>query len=97
MWQGNQRSLLNTRIKQAIIKRRYDIYPVGEHSFVQNLFSMSLEPPTTPLLGVGGRSPSELRINRLGEGRPSYMTILLGARWVKGQETSGIIGSLEST
>ena len=25
-----------------------------------------------------GRSPSELRINRLGEGRPSYMTILLG-------------------
>lgn len=40
------------RIKRAIIKRRYDIYPAGEHSFVQNLFALSLDPPTTPLLGV---------------------------------------------
>lgn len=40
------------RIKKAIIKRRYNIYPVGEHSFVQNLFSLSVEPPTTPLLGA---------------------------------------------
>ena len=30
----------------------------------------------------------------LGEGRSLYMTILSGARWVMGQETSGIIGSL---
>jgi hypothetical protein len=40
------------RIKQAIIKRRYDIYPVGEHSFVQNLFALNLDPPTTPLIGA---------------------------------------------
>ena len=49
---GESEVIAEHRIKQAIIKRRYDIYPVGEHSFVQNLFSMSLEPPTTPLLGV---------------------------------------------
>lgn len=40
------------RIKRAIIKRRYDIYPTGEHSFVQNLYGLCLDPPTTPLLGV---------------------------------------------
>lgn len=38
------------RIKQAIVKKRYDIYPAGEHPYVQNVFSLVLEPPTTPLL-----------------------------------------------
>lgn len=40
------------KIKNALIKRRYDIYPVGEHSFIQNVFSNSLENPSSPLLGV---------------------------------------------
>jgi hypothetical protein len=40
------------RIKNAIIKKRYDIYPVGEHSFVQNIFALDTSQPTTPLLGV---------------------------------------------
>ncbi|MCO8626212.1 AAA family ATPase [Burkholderia multivorans] len=39
------------RIKMAVIKRRYDIYPIGEHSFVQNVFAFHFDPPTTPLLG----------------------------------------------
>jgi len=45
----------------------------------------------------GSRSASDLRINELGEGLSSNMTILSeGAEWVMGQETSGIIGSLSS-
>lgn len=49
---GHLGSVPEYKIKQAIIKRKYDIYPVGEHSFVQNLFALSIEPATTPLLGV---------------------------------------------
>ncbi|MFZ2162711.1 MAG: hypothetical protein WAW02_10885 [Sideroxyarcus sp.] len=40
------------KVKLAIIKRRYDIYPAGEHSFVQNMFTLCLDPPTSPLLGA---------------------------------------------
>jgi hypothetical protein len=40
------------KIKQAIIKRGYDIYPVGEHPFVQNIYSLDVDVPTTPLLGL---------------------------------------------
>jgi energy-coupling factor transporter ATP-binding protein EcfA2 len=49
---GRADSMPAHRVKQAIIKRGYDIYPSGNHSFVQNLFSISTDPPTTPLLGV---------------------------------------------
>lgn len=40
------------RILQAIIKRQYDIFPEGEHSFVQNVFNISEDVPTTPLLAL---------------------------------------------
>lgn len=40
------------KIKAAIIKRKYDIYPSGEHPFVQNVYSLSEESPTSPLLGL---------------------------------------------
>ncbi|MCY3725605.1 MAG: AAA family ATPase [Rhodobacteraceae bacterium] len=40
------------KIKNAIIKKRYNIYPVGEHSFVQNVFSDSFNNETTPLLSL---------------------------------------------
>jgi energy-coupling factor transporter ATP-binding protein EcfA2 len=64
---GSSETVPTYRIKQAIVKRRYDIYPVGEHSFVQNLFALSLDPPTTPLMGVrilqflrdAGQSPNQ--------------------------------------
>lgn len=49
---GNSEVVPTHRIKQAIIKRRYDIYPSGEHSFVQNLFALKIDPPTSPLLGA---------------------------------------------
>jgi hypothetical protein len=40
------------KIKASIIKRKYDIYPVDEHPFVQNIYSLATDVPTTPLLGV---------------------------------------------
>lgn len=49
---GRVESVPEFRVKQAIIKQRYDIYPAGEHSFVQNLFALRIEPPTTPLLAA---------------------------------------------
>lgn len=49
---GTAEAVPSYKVKLAIIKRRYDIYPAGEHSFVQNLFGLSLDPPTTPLLGA---------------------------------------------
>ena len=40
------------RIEKAIIRLHYDIYPVGQHDFVQNVFALKEDLPTTPLLGV---------------------------------------------
>ena len=38
--------------ERAIIRLHYDIYPVAQHDFVQNLFALNEDLPTTPLLGV---------------------------------------------
>jgi hypothetical protein len=40
------------RIEKAVIRLHYDIYPVGQHDFVQNIFALSGDLPTTPLLGI---------------------------------------------
>jgi hypothetical protein len=40
------------RIEKAMIRLHYDIYPVGQHDFVQNIFALNEDLPTTPLLGV---------------------------------------------
>lgn len=37
-------------IKRAIILGKYDIYPVGQHKFVQNVFALTTEATTSPLL-----------------------------------------------
>ncbi len=39
-------------IKKAIIRGKYDIYPIGQHSFVQNIYALNTEITTTPLLGL---------------------------------------------
>jgi hypothetical protein len=49
---GTALALNQWKIKAAIIKRKYDIYPVDEHAFVQNVYSLAAEIPTTPLLGI---------------------------------------------
>lgn len=40
------------KIKNAIVKKRYNIYPVGEHSFVQNVYYPNEEHPTSPLINL---------------------------------------------
>lgn len=40
------------RTERAIIRLHYDIYPVAQHDFIQNVFSLNGDLPTTPLLGV---------------------------------------------
>jgi hypothetical protein len=49
---GSSVSVPEWKIKHAIIKRRYDLYPEGEHPFVQNIFNLTGDTPTTPLLGL---------------------------------------------
>lgn len=39
-------------VKLAIVRARYDIYPSGQHEFVQNIYALTTEIDTTPLLGV---------------------------------------------
>lgn len=40
------------RTERAIIRLHYDIYPAAQHDFVQNLFALNEDLPTTPLLGI---------------------------------------------
>lgn len=39
-------------VKRGIICGRYDIYPVGDHQFVQNVFALTHEVDASPLLGL---------------------------------------------
>jgi cold shock CspA family protein len=38
--------------KLAIVRGKYDIYPSGQHEFVQNMFALTTEFGTSPLLGL---------------------------------------------
>lgn len=38
--------------KLSIIRGKYDIYPVGQSAFVQNLYALTTEIATSPLLGI---------------------------------------------
>lgn len=49
---GSTYSIPQYKIKNAVIKKRYNIYPVGEHSFVQNVFSINSHEQTTPILSL---------------------------------------------
>jgi hypothetical protein len=49
---GTAMAVHEWKIRSAIIKRKYDIYPVDEHAFVQNMYALSTDIPTTPLLGI---------------------------------------------
>lgn len=41
-----------SRVAKALIRQKYDIYPVGSNDFVQNLFAINHDVPTSPLLGI---------------------------------------------
>lgn len=40
------------RTAKALIRGHHDVYPAGQHAFVQNLFSLNDVPATSPLLGM---------------------------------------------
>ncbi len=40
------------KIQRAIIRKGYNFFPVGQHQFVQNIFSLRTEIGTSPLLGI---------------------------------------------
>lgn len=40
------------RLTKALVRGHYDIYPVGQHDFVQNIFALNADLETTPLLGL---------------------------------------------
>src|SRR5262249_10571304 len=39
-------------VQLAIIRGRYDTYPLGQSAFIQNIYALITETDTTPLLGV---------------------------------------------
>jgi len=49
---GSALELPNFRAVKALVRQKYDIYPVGMNEFVQNIFALNLELATTPLLGL---------------------------------------------
>lgn len=49
---GSALELPAWRAARALIKGHYDIYPAGQHDFVQNIFALNADLATTPLLGV---------------------------------------------
>jgi hypothetical protein len=49
---GTAMAVQDWKIRNAIIKRRYDIFPADENSFVQNMYALSTDVPTSPLLGI---------------------------------------------
>src|SRR6266511_2738398 len=42
----------HSRAAMALIRGHYDIYPVRQHDFVQNVFALNGDLETTPLLGI---------------------------------------------
>jgi hypothetical protein len=49
---GDALNIPEWKIKNAILRRKYDIYPQGEHPFVQNVYCLNDDIPTTPLLAL---------------------------------------------
>lgn len=49
---GSAENIPTSKINRAIIRQHYDIYPVGQHDFVQNIFALDASLTTSPLLGM---------------------------------------------
>ncbi|MFF7172276.1 AAA family ATPase [Streptomyces pseudovenezuelae] len=49
---GSAIEIPKSRAAMAIIRGDYDIYPVGQHDYVQNIFNLNSDLETTPLLGI---------------------------------------------
>lgn len=49
---GNAQKIPSWKTEKAMIRQHHDIYPVGQHDFVQNVFALDASLATTPLLGI---------------------------------------------
>jgi predicted ATPase len=49
---GSAVQVAGPRAIRALVRQKYDIYPVGVNDFVQNIYGLNIELATTPLLGV---------------------------------------------
>lgn len=49
---GNAATVSELDSKRAVIKRSYNIYPTGQNQFVQNIYSLTTEIESSPLLGL---------------------------------------------
>jgi energy-coupling factor transporter ATP-binding protein EcfA2 len=49
---GTTEQIPRWKIHRALVRQHHDIYPVGQHDFVQNVFALDAGLTTTPLLGV---------------------------------------------
>ncbi|MDP8931717.1 MAG: ATP-binding protein, partial [Actinomycetota bacterium] len=49
---GTTKAIPLHRIKSALIRGRYDVYPVGRNQFVHNIFAMTDDADTSPLMGL---------------------------------------------
>ena len=61
------------KIRNAIIRRKYDIYPEGDNRFVQNIFWLDDETESSPLLGL--RILNLLRDTRRADKGDNFITV----------------------
>ena len=61
--------------KLAMIRGKYDIYPVGQNAFVQNIFAITTEFGTSPLLGLRILQLLESTHFQQAEGEARYVAV----------------------
>jgi hypothetical protein len=49
---GSTWTISEFHVKRAIIRKGYNIYPTGQHQFVQNVFALNTEVDSSPLIGL---------------------------------------------
>jgi len=62
-------------IQRAIIRRQYNFYPVGNHPFVQNIFSLRTEIGTSPLLGLRILTALRDALHKETEGQEAFVEV----------------------
>jgi energy-coupling factor transporter ATP-binding protein EcfA2 len=61
------------RIRKAMVRGRYDIYPADSHKYVHNVFDLNAEVRTSPLLGLRILQVARDAAIRHGETRTDYI------------------------
>lgn len=62
-------------IQRAIIRRNYNFYPVGNHTYVQNIFCLRTEIGTSPLLGLRILTALRDALHKETEGQEAFVEV----------------------